>query len=405
MWREFFADLRAQKLRTFLTVLGIAWGTVAVVVLLAFGVGLERQTRKRFHGLGDRIVILFGGRTTKPFAGFGDGRRIRLRADDVPIIARDVAEIEQISPEFITRSARVRRGVKAASPAVTGILPVYGLMRNIIAEAGGRFINDLDVAERRRVAVLGNELAKLLFGDESPVGQQVFLGDTPFMVVGVMRPKLQNSSYQQRDQDRIFIPATTHYALFGDPFLNNIVYRAKTPEITKQAERRVYQTMGRRYKFDPTDKDALAFWDTSEWETRFGKMFVAFNAFFAIVGTFTLLVGGIGVANIMYIVVRERTREIGLRRAVGATRARIMRQFFAEALMIVLMGATLGLLLSLALVAALGGLPIKEFVGVPTISPSVLAGTLVLLAAVAFAAGLMPARRAAALDPVEALRT
>ncbi|HEY6210174.1 MAG TPA: ABC transporter permease [Gemmatimonadales bacterium] len=405
MWREFFADLRAQKLRTFLTVLGIAWGTVAVVVLLAFGVGLERQTRKRFHGLGDRIVILFGGRTTKPFAGFGDGRRIRLRADDVPIIARDVAEIEQISPEFITRSARVRRGVKAASPAVTGILPVYGLMRNIIAEAGGRFINDLDVAERRRVAVLGNELAKLLFGDESPVGQQVFLGDTPFMVVGVMRPKLQNSSYQQRDQDRIFIPATTHYALFGDPFLNNIVYRAKTPEITKQAERRVYETVGRRYKFDPTDKDALAFWDTSEWETRFGKMFVAFNAFFAIVGTFTLLVGGIGVANIMYIVVRERTREIGLRRAVGATRARIMRQFFAEALMIVLMGATLGLLLSLALVAALGGLPIKEFVGVPTISPSVLAGTLVLLAAVAFAAGLMPARRAAALDPVEALRT
>ena len=405
MWREFFADLRAQKLRTFLTVLGIAWGTVAVVVLLAFGVGLERQTRKRFHGLGDRIVILFGGRTTKPFAGFGDGRRIRLRADDVPIIARDVAEIEQISPEFITRSARVRRGVKAASPAVTGILPVYGLMRNIIAEAGGRFINDLDVAERRRVAVLGNELAKLLFGDESPVGQQVFLGDTPFTVVGVMRPKLQTSSYQQRDQDRIFIPATTHYALFGDPFLNNIVYRAKTPEITKQAERRVYETVGRRYKFDPTDKDALAFWDTSEWETRFGKMFVAFNAFFAIVGTFTLLVGGIGVANIMYIVVRERTREIGLRRAVGATRARIMRQFFAEALMIVLIGATLGLLLSLALVAALGGLPIKEFVGVPTISPSVLAGTLVLLAAVAFAAGLMPARRAAALDPVEALRT
>src|SRR5207245_190501 len=111
----------------------------------------------------------------------------------------------------------------------------------------------------------------------------------------VMRPKLQNSSYQQRDQDRIFIPATTHYALFGDRFLNNIVYRAKTPEITKLAERRMYETMGRRYKFDPTDKDALAFWDTSEWETRFGKMFVAFNMFFAIVGTFTLLVGGIGV--------------------------------------------------------------------------------------------------------------
>ena len=404
MWREFFADLRTQKLRTTLTVLGIAWGTVAVVVLLAFGVGLERQTKKRFHGLGDRIVILFGGRTTKPFAGFGDGRPIRLRPEDVPTIAHEVAEIEYISPEFITRSARVRRGVRAASPAVTGILPVYGLMRNIIAEAGGRFINDRDVAERRRVAVLGDELATLLFGREPVVGRQVFLGDTPFTVVGVMRPKLQNSSYQQRDKDRIFVPATTHYALFGDPFLNNIVYRARSAELTKPAERRVYETLGRKYKFDPTDKDALGFWDTSEWETRFNKMFVAFNVFFAIVGTFTLLVGGIGVANIMYIVVRERTREIGIRRAVGASRTDILRQFFAEALMIVSMGATVGLLLSLGLVAALGGLPIREFVGVPTISPTVLAATLALLGIVAFAAGLMPARRAAALDPVEALR-
>src|SRR5439155_1762132 len=296
-------------------------------------------------------------------AGFGDGRPIRLRPDDVQLLAREVAEIEFISPEFITQSARVRRGVKAASPAVTGILPVYGYMRNIIAQAGGRFINDRDVAERRRVAVLGDELAKLLFGDDPPVGQQVFLGDTPFTVVGVMLPKLQNSSYQQRDKDRIFISATTHYALFGNRFLNNIVYRAHSSEVTKRAERRVYETMARAYKFDPLDKDALAFWDTSEWETRFGKMFVAFNIFFAIVGSFTLLVGGIGVANIMYIVVRERTREIGVRRAVGATRADIMRQFFAEALMIVTMGAMLGLLLSVGLVAALGGLPIKEFVG------------------------------------------
>src|SRR5206468_3249174 len=225
------------------------------------------------------------------------------------------------------------------------------------------------------------ELAKLLFEQDAPVGQQIFLGDTPFTIVGVMRPKLQNSSYQQRDQDRIFIPATTHYALFGERFLNDIVYRARTSELTKVAERRVYETMGRKYRFDPTDKDALGFWDTSEWETRFEKMFIAFNIFFAIVGTFTLLVGGIGVANIMYIVVRERTREIGVRRAVGATRADIMRQFFAEALMIVAMGATLGLLLSLGLVAALGGLPIKEFVGVPTISPAVLVATLTLLGA------------------------
>ena len=137
MFREFFADIRSQKLRTALTVLGIAWGTVAVVVLLAFGVGLERQTKKRFHGLGDRIVVLFGGRTTKAFAGFPNGREISITEADANLLRQEVAEISQISPEYIARGTKVRRGIKAANPAVTGILPVYGEMRNIIPQAGG----------------------------------------------------------------------------------------------------------------------------------------------------------------------------------------------------------------------------------------------------------------------------
>lgn len=405
MFREFFADIRSQKLRTALTVLGIAWGTVAVVVLLAFGVGLERQTKKRFHGLGDRIVVLFGGRTTKAFAGFPQGRGISITEADANLLRQEVTEIIQISPEYIARGTKVRRGIKAANPAVTGILPEYGDMRNIIPQAGGRWLNDQDVADRRRVAVLGDELATLLFDDTPPVGQQIYLGDTPFIVIGVMKPKLQNSSYQQRDKDRIFIPSSTHFALFGRRFLNNIVYRAKSPELTKVAEKRVYETLGRKYRFDPTDEDALGVWDTSEWETRFGAMFVAFNAFFGIVGTFTLLVGGIGVANIMYIVVRERTREIGIRRAVGATRRDILIQFFVETCLIVGMGALCGMLLSIGLVKATDGLPIKDAVGSPVISPLVMVITLVLLAVVAFVAGLFPARKASRLDPIEALRT
>jgi putative ABC transport system permease protein len=403
--REFLADIRSQKLRTTLTVLGIAWGTVAVVVLLAFGVGLERQTRKRFHGLGDRIVILFGGRTTRPWAGFPDGRNIPLHEEDATMLLDEVPEIEQLSPEYIASSTRVHRGLKAATPSITGILPVYGEMRNIIPRPGGRFISDRDVEERRRVAMLGDGVAQLLFGEEEPVGQQVMVGDTPFTVIGVMQPKLQNSSYESRDRDRVFIPASTHRALFGQLRLNNIVYRARSSELTKVAERHVYETMARRYKFDPDDKDALGVWDTSEWEIRFGYLFLAFNIFFAIVGSFTLLVGGIGVANIMYIVVRERTREIGIRRAVGATRRDIMRQFFAETLLIVLLGAVAGMILSVGIVFGMGSLPIKEFVGSPVISGTVLLATLALLALVAFAAGLLPARKAAGLDPVEALRS
>jgi putative ABC transport system permease protein len=402
--REFVADIRAQRLRTALTVLGIAWGTIAVVVLLAFGVGLERQTRKRFHGLGDRIVILFGGRTTISYRGFPEGRYIQLREADGEVLLKQIADIELLSPEYSNRRTPVRHGTHTTNPNITGVLPVYGEMRNIIADTGGRFLNDLDVAERRRVAMLGDGLATLLFEGADPVGQQVFLGETPFTVIGVMKPKTQNSSYNSRDTDRIFIPATTYRAVFGDPYVNNFVYRTRDVSVTKAVERQVYETLGRRHSFDPNDKDALGVWDTTEWETQFSFMFLAFNIFFAIIGSFTLTVGGIGVANIMYIVVRERTREIGIRRSVGATRGDILRQFIGEAFLVVGMGAVLGSAGSWAIVWLLAFVPMQEFVGTPTISPAVGLVTLSLLGTIGLLAGLFPARRAAALDPVECLR-
>src|SRR3989338_7489129 len=158
MLREFLADLKAQRLRTALTIIGVAWGTEAVVVLLAFGVGLERKTAKRFHGLGERIVILFGGRTTKAYQGFPEGRTVRLTEEDVALLDAEVPEIVQISPEYSSRVTPVRRGANGANPNVTGVLPSYGDMRNVIPEEGGRFINQPDVDQRRRVAMLGNEL-------------------------------------------------------------------------------------------------------------------------------------------------------------------------------------------------------------------------------------------------------
>jgi len=404
MLRDFLSDLRQQRLRTALTILGITWGTVAVVVLLAFGTGLERQTRKRFHGLGDQIVILFGGRTTKSFLGFPEGRYIRLHDEDIDLLTREIPDIALISPEYSNRQTPVRRGAQAANPNIAGVLPAYGQMRNIIPQEGGRFIDQPDVDQRRRVAVLGDELATLLFAKEQPVGQQIFVGGVPFTVVGVVRPKSQNASYNSRDKDRVFIPATTHRSVFGGLYVSDVVYRTTSSQVTKDVERRVYEVLGRKYRFDPADHDALQLWDTSEWEKMFGYLFLAFNAFFALVGSFTLTVGGIGVANIMYIVVKERTREIGIRRSVGATRRTILYQFFAETFVIVGAGALLGFLISVALVAVADRLPSNEVVGTPVLSPLVMAITITLLAGIGFVAGLFPARKAASLDPVECLR-
>lgn len=402
--REFLADLNKQRLRTALTILGITWGTVAVVVLLAFGDGLATQTRKNAHGIGERLVILRGARTVKPFQGFGEGRPIRLTEADVGLLAREIPEISEISAEYGGRAAPARRGRAIANPYITGVDPVYHEIRNIIVAPGGRFINVRDIEQRRRVVVLGDEIRRLLFGDEDPVGQEIQLGETAFLVIGEMLPKTQNSSYQSRDNNRIFIPASTYAAVFGQRYLAHIVYRTADPELSSAVQGRVYDVLGRRYTFDPSDRDALAIWDTTEFDRLFKYIFLGFNLFLGVVGSFTLTVGGIGVANIMYVVVRERTREIGIKRSLGATRRDILMQFLFEGALIIAAGAAVGFALSVAIVKAVALLPIEEAVGIPTISPAVAVATVLLLGIITFTAGLLPARRAAALDPVECLR-
>lgn len=402
---QLFKDLRSQKLRTTLTILGITWGTVAVIVLLAFGVGLEKQSRKNMHGMGDGIVVMFGGRTTIPFEGYPDGRPIRLEEEDVPILASQIPEIHQISPEYINRNTPIRRGRAITTPAITGIYPVYGDMRNIIPEQGGRFVNDLDLKLRRRVVLLGDEIKQLLFGNADAVGEQVYIGETPFVVIGVMQPKTQNSSYYARDKDRVFIPASTFRSIYGDRYINNIIYRPADPELSNAVEERVFEIMGQHNRFDPADDDALGIWDTNLADRFMNNFFLGFNIFMGVIGSFTLTVGGIGVANIMYVVVRERTKEIGIKRSVGARKGDILRQFFFETFLIVAIGALLGFLIALGLIQGIALLPIQDFVGTPELSPAVAGVTMGLLAFIAFLSGLFPARKASRLDPVECLRS
>jgi putative ABC transport system permease protein len=401
--REFVEDLRRQKLRSTLTILGITWGTVAVVVLLAFGSGLATQMKRNARGIGESVVILTPGTTTMAYQGFPEGRRMWLDEGDVAAIRGEVPGIQRISPEY-GEWQPVRRGRMAANPWIAGVYPEYGEMRNVLAQEGGRFFNERDMERRRRVAFLGDELARLLFGDADPIGQAIHIGATPFTVVGVMVEKSQNSSYQSRDRDRVFIPSTTYVSAFGDRRAERILYQPEDPTTSEATRGRVAQLLGARHRFDPADRDAVYVWDTGENLRMMHYLFLGFNIFMGVVGSFTLIVGGVGVANIMYIVVRERTREIGIKRALGARRFDILAQIFAETSFIVAMGAVLGLLISVGMIRVAAMLPIQEQVGTPVMSPLVVAITLSLLAFVAFFSGLFPARRAANLDPVESLR-
>jgi putative ABC transport system permease protein len=404
LFGPFLHTLRTQRLRTFLTVLGITWGTAAVVVLLAFGVGLAAQMKKNSKGIGDGLVIVWPGTTTLSYRGFPEGRRIRFDEGDVAALRREVAGMDVVTPEYQKRGVQVRVGANAGEPLVTGVEPDYEDLRNVIPDSGGRFIDALDLASKRRVAVIGDELKTLLFADAPALGREVRVGGTPFTVVGVMHHKEQNSSYAERDQNRIFIPATTFRSIWGGVRVGPILYRVRDVAQVDRAKAAVYEVLGRRYVFDPADKDALNVWDTNEEAKFMGYLFLGFNLFLGVVGSFTLIVGGIGVANIMYVVVRERTREIGIRRALGARRRTVLAQILLETFVIVGVGAALGVGLSNLLVWLASLAPIQEQVGTPTISPVVMFTTLALLALIAFLAGLFPARKAARLDPVECLR-
>jgi putative ABC transport system permease protein len=401
---EFFLDLRAQKLRAFLTMFGIVWGTVAIIVLIAFGFGFQRQTSVNMHGIGEQIAIMFPGKTTKPWEGFGIGRPMSFTEDDATYLAYQVRGLKAISPEY-GRRVPTRVGTNILTPLVSGIIPIYADMRNIIPEPGGRFIDDPDMKQRRRVVVIGNKVKEFLFGEGDAVGKLIHIGAVPFRVIGVMQKKTQSSSYNSRDQDRVFIPASTFASVYGTIHLNNIIFQVHDPMKSKGVVQQVREALGKRYKFDPTDEDAVWIWDTSNMDKFMFYLFLGFNIFMGLIGSFTLGVAGVGVANIMFIVVQERIVEIGVKRAVGAKRSNIMFQFFMETFFIVAIGSLIGFLIATGIVAVLQLIAIKDYVGTPEISLPVVVATVVILTLIGLVAGLMPARRAANLNVVECLRT
>jgi putative ABC transport system permease protein len=408
--RLFKSAATIQRKRMILTVSAIAWGTLAILLLLSFGEGLKRSMDKGRRGLGDRLVILWMGQTEKAYAGLPAGRPIRLVADDVELVLRAVPEIGAATGEMHNWNVQLVNGRTALNKRVVGVHPAYGEMRANYPQAGGRYINDMDMRLKRRVVFLGDELARSLFGSEDPVGKTLLVADSPFSVIGVMQTKRQMGMYGGPDADRATIPLSTFEALFGRRFLSNLVYQPVSEAAAPAAKRHFMEVIGGKYRFDPTDNRALGFWDTIENAKVFSNMMIGIEIFLGVIGALTLVIGGVGVANIMFAAVQHRTREIGVQMALGARRIWITGALVLESLLLTFSGGLLGIGVGTAVVQVLATIQGKAqneamaFLGQPTISVSIAITTVLLLGGIGLLAGYFPARRAVTIQPAAALR-
>src|SRR5262245_55328435 len=421
---QVFQNLRANKLRSFLTMFGILWGVISVVILSATGEGFRRGNQHVLEELGRNIAIVWGGRTSLQAGGERAGRGIFLTIDDVRALQRESSMIRVVSPE-INRGASVKSLYNAASLQVHGIEPQYQDIRTIDIERGRGF-RFSDEEQALRVAIIGADAAKQLFGARESVGQPIRLNGIPYTVIGRIRKKDQDSNYSGPDNDKVFVPFSAMVRDLPRPgvpagVLSQIIVApqqsvvdrlpgildsrtGRIEDIDWPLEREIRRILGPLHRFDAEDKNAIAVWDTTTQTLMFGRMIETMKTFFRSVGVVTLLLGGIGVMNIMLVAVRERTREIGVLKAMGATTRQVQRQFFLEGFLLTMLSGAIGFAVALALCAAVNLLPLPTRFQGMVLTWQAGAWAVSILTLVGVVTSTYPARRAAQLPPVEALR-
>ncbi len=408
---EGWNSLIRNRLRSFLTMLGIVWGLVTVVLLLGYGQGVGESVLSAFLGIGNNVCLMWGGQTSMHAGGERAGKRVKFKYEDIQYIRDEVPLASAVSGET-DDGLGYKFNTRGVSVSTKAIQYPYGKMRRLEVEEG-RYFEEADFTEHRRVLIVGSHSAKKIFGTRPPVGEQVSVGGQMFTVIGLLRNKIQDSSNNGPDNENVFIPFETYREITDTRDPGMIVFQATDPTQHKKVVDAVRASLARHHNFDPRDEKATPTWDTMENAEELAQFSIALQVLLGIIGALTLGVGGVGVMNIMLVSVTERTKEIGLRKALGAKPRNILTQFLLEAVVLTFVGGAVGMVLAVTLAHVIPPMPLyseafktvnhEGDIFLRTSMPVMLA-SFMILSLVAITSGFYPAMKAAKMDPVEALR-
>ncbi|HEV2399030.1 MAG TPA: ABC transporter permease [Candidatus Sulfotelmatobacter sp.] len=395
-------------MRSFLTMFGIAWGVGSLLLLVGLGEGFRSGNRKQFDSIGENVMFIWSGRAPVMQGSFTALRQYYLNYRDYQDILRDCPSVAAATPVISRSDIRAVSDYFQASGQINGVQPEFSGIRYVPMNEG-RWLNQMDEQQKRRVIVLGDETRRTLFSGRPSIGSTILLNGIRFEVIGTLQRVGHGDNNTQNLRN--FIPFRTMHEFF--PPLNSgndldvisqINYQPKSRALHDTAKEEVHKVIARNHGFDPSNPDAFDEWDTIKTVDQIGKIFDAMNVFLGSVGLVTLALGAIGIINIMLVAVADRTREIGLRKAVGATNSSIMFQFFVEGAFLTMLSGGIGIAGAAALMAALSNISLGDGFDPPKLVASTAALAVISLGVAGVAAGLYPARRAALLAPVEALR-